>query len=137
MNSDDFEKHLQSRPLRRLPDEWRAEILRSAKASTHNPALKTRSLSWLSTLLWPNPKAWAGLGAVWILIIGLQFAARDAAPRMAKSSAFASPELVAQLKDQERMLAELVGNNEPRPAAKPARFPAEPRSERREDQFNV
>lgn len=142
MNLDDFEQRLQSQRLRQIPAEWRTEILRAASAQNSKP--ETRNFPWLSILtnklsaiLWPNPKAWAGLGVVWILIIGLQLAARDPAPRMANNSPPASPELVMRLKDQQRMLAELVGNNESRPAAKPVRSPAEPRSERREEQVII
>lgn len=138
MNTDDFEKWLRWQKTRRIPGDWRAEILRAAESS--RPEVLESRLSFLSTLrsqlstiLWPHPKAWAGLGAAWVLIFALQFSARDPAPRRAQDSAPPSPELVMRLKDQQRMLAELLGNNEPRPAAKPARF--EPRSERREGQL--
>jgi hypothetical protein len=70
MNPDDFEKRLQRQPLRKIPSEWRESILQEAKSAPHSsPVIRHSFLSTLnstlSTILWPNPKAWAGLAAVW------------------------------------------------------------------------
>ena len=121
MKPDDFEQKLSRQPLRKIPGEWRAEILTAARAAQPacRPSPVTRH-SWLSTinsqlstLLWPHPKAWAGLAAAWILIFAVDLSMRDTTPVMAKKSAPSSPETIAELKKQQRMYVELMGMSEP------------------------
>ena len=136
MNPDDFEKRLQRQPLREIPSECREDILRAATLPAHSSfvirhSLRSTLTSRLSSILWPQPKAWAGLAAVWVLIFALHLGARDRSPQLAKSSGSSAPELMMGLKDQEKILAELMSNNEPRESEKPRRFPATPHSERR------
>ena len=138
MKSDDFESRLQRQPLRQMPPAWRAEILaaaREAQAPVH--ASRITHHSWLSTfnhqlstLFWPHPKAWAGLAAVWIAIIALNFSARDTAPVLAEKSTSPSPEVMVELKKQQRMFAELVGSREPLDVDRPRIFVPKPRGER-------
>jgi len=137
MNTDDFEQRLQRQPLRQIPGEWRGEILsaaESAAATRHSPPVTQPS--WLSTinhqlstLLWPHPKAWAGLAAAWILIFAVDFSTRDTTPFVAEKTAPPSPEVIVELKQQQRMLAELIGAGQAREAEVP-RFLPQPRSER-------
>jgi hypothetical protein len=137
MKPDDFEQKLQSQPLRQIPSNWRAEILakvREEQAIRHSSFVLRRSWlstlnSQLSTILWPHPRAWAGLAAVWICILILNFSIRDKAPVMVEKSAPPAPEVVAELKQQQRMLAELIGANQAREAERPGFLPL-PRSER-------
>ncbi|HTX20581.1 MAG TPA: hypothetical protein VMD27_01800 [Candidatus Aquilonibacter sp.] len=135
MKPDDFEQKLQRQPLRQVPAEWRGEIL-DATTSRHSSLVTRRSFlstfnSRLSTWLWPHPVAWAGLAAVWIFIFAVNFSMRDQAPMMAEKSAPPSPEMVAELRQQQRMLAELIGAAEVREAERP-KFAPQPRSERME-----
>ena len=78
---------------------------------------------------WPHPKAWAGLAAVWILIFAVDFSVRDKSPVMAEKAAPPSPEVIVELKQQQRMLAELIGSSQAREAELPRYLP-QPRSER-------
>ena len=82
MNTDDFERKLQRQPLRQIPAGWREEIL--AAATTGHTSRVTRH-SFLSALLWPHPAAWAGLAAIWTLIIAVNFSIRDRSPLVAES----------------------------------------------------
>ena len=84
----------------------------------------------LSTVLWPHPKAWAGLAAVWILILAVEFSARDKSPAVAEKSAPPSPEAVVELRQQQRMLAELIGPHDMSDADRSKSFAPQPRSER-------
>jgi hypothetical protein len=138
MNADEFEKRLQRQPLRQTPCEWRSEILaaaRDAQASCY-PSPATRH-GWLATfnrqlsiLLWPHPKAWAGLAAVWIFVFAVNFSLREPSPRMAEKSAPPSPEVMMALWKQQRMLAELVGPREEHDADRSKTQAPQPRTQR-------
>lgn len=70
MNPDDFEKQLRRTPIRPAPEAWRGEILKAARAAA--PA-KTEPRVWWRELLWPCPRAWAGLAAAWVVILASQY----------------------------------------------------------------
>ena len=135
--SDDFEQHLQRQSPQQVPPEWRAEILtaaRDAQAARQTPCVAPHS--WLSTinhqlstLLWPHPKAWAGLAVVWVFILVLNFSLRDKSPAQMVKSSPLSPEVLVQLKQQQRMFAELMGPRDPAVAKLPKTQPPRPRSE--------
>ncbi len=139
MKPDDFEKTLQRQPFRQIPTEWRAEILQAARSTSDRlPTFEPRA-SWLSTLkqrlaaaLWPHPQAWAGLAAVWILIFALHFASRDRSPAIARVTAVPSSRLVIALREQNKLLVELIGRREVKEADRPRPSAPQPRSQRRE-----
>jgi len=85
----------------------------------------------LSTLLWPHPAAWAGLAAVWVVIVGLNLATRASTPLVAKRAAPVSPQVFMAFREQERLLAELLGPREAPVAERPKPRPPQPRSEGR------
>jgi len=127
-----FERRLSRQPLREIPGEWRSDILSAAKRASR-PEPHTSSLSTftnqLSTFFWPHPKAWAGLAVVWVLILAMNFATRDTSPRMVEKSLPPSPEVIVELKKQQRLFAELMGSREPLDADRQKLFAPKPRSE--------
>lgn len=139
MNQDDVERRLSRQPWRRVPREWRGEILRAAQESAEPlpvsrpsfPSLLSTLRAPLSAILWPSPGAWGVLAALWVVIIGINFSLRDRTEVTARKSPPPSPELIFALREQERLLTELMGRPAPLEAAplKPA-LPG-PRSERR------
>ena len=135
MNQDDFEQKLRRQPLRQVPAQWRREIL--AAASPRPSALGSRPTwfstlnSQLSTLLWPYPRAWACLAAVWILIFAVDFSIRDTSQAVAGKFSRPSPEVIVELRQQQRLLAELMGPRETRNADSTKPFVPQPRSEQR------
>jgi hypothetical protein len=138
---EQFENRLSRQPLRQIPDEWRAEILREGRGAAlpkNKRDADTASLpkrDWrtsLAEIFWPHPKAWAGLAAVWIFIFVVNFSMRDSSPRMTEKSAPPSPEVMVELKKQQRMFAELVGTSETPNADRQKIFLPRPRSERAE-----
>jgi len=135
---DDFEQHLREQPIRRVPQDWRAEILAAARAAAPaHPTSRVPRRSFLSTLhsqlsalLWPHPKAWAGLAVAWVFIFAMNFSMHDTgSAAVVKKSAPPSAEIVAELKQQRLLFAELVGANNA-PAADRQKFLPLPRSER-------
>ncbi len=144
-NEDPFERRLQAQPFKPVPPGWRVEVLRAAQV----PGFSTRSAgsaplsrisfmrSRLLALFWPYPKAWAGLAAVWVVILGLNLSSRDpAGAEMARRPALPSPQIRQMLKQQAQMFAELLG-----PAAQPPSTPhkkmSPPRSQRLENLLNT
>jgi hypothetical protein len=131
MNAD-FESRLQRQPLRELPRDWRADILAAAatpagrrsrgatgEGETHGEGAST----------WPSLRAWATLGAAWVVIFLLHFTSPDE-PRLARNSAPMTLQSFALLHEQTLRMADLLGQTdagEP-PVALPA--PPQPRSER-------
>jgi hypothetical protein len=136
---DNFEQKLQRQPLRQIPAEWRAEILREGRRVAvaeieHTDTVSLPKLNWravLTSLFWPHPRAWAGLAAVWILILAVDFSLRDPAPVMAEKSAPSSPEVMVELRQQQRLLVELMGSSQTR-EAEPPKFVPRPRTARAE-----
>jgi hypothetical protein len=98
---DEFEKFLSKQPMRELPSAWRSEIL---------PALPKPKAArpWWQEWLWPSPVAWAGLAAVWVVIIGLNLAARSPTEQTASQTSVPSVDMVAALANQRRLLADLT-----------------------------
>ena len=122
MKSDDFERKLKQQPMRELPDTWRAEILAAARADdARRPGRDLATRGWffalnrkLSDLLWPSPKAWGSLAALWVLIFGLHFTTREQSPVIAQHYAPISPQVRTALREQHRLFAELIGRTETR-----------------------
>jgi hypothetical protein len=129
MKPDDFEKRLQSQPLRQIPSEWRKEILQGATPT--QPSTPDPRPFFLSALLWPNPKAWAGLAAVWIAIFALQAASRSSSRMIATAPAPQRSIFGDRLKDEQQTLVELMGTSQPVDADQPRDKGPKPHSERR------
>jgi hypothetical protein len=135
---EQFEQRLSRQPLRQVPREWREEILAAARdeQTARHPSPGTRhSLlstinSQLSTIFWPHPKAWAGLAAIWVLILTVNFSMRDKTPVVAEKVTPPSPEMIVELKQQQRLFAELIGANDLREADRQKLFVPRPHSER-------
>jgi hypothetical protein len=138
----DFEQRLRRQPVKQIPAELRAEILTAARAARETqpirhssfvirPSLLSTISHQLSTLLWPHPKAWAGLAAVWVAILALNLSMHETAtPALAKRSSPPSAEMTAELSQQHKLYAELIGAAESRDADRRPFFLPKPRSER-------
>jgi hypothetical protein len=81
-------------------------------------------------VIWPARRIWAGLAAVWLLIFAVNFSMRNHATiRMAKSSA--APEVIMALRQQQQLLSELIGPDDPPVAEVQKTYLPRPASERR------
>jgi hypothetical protein len=136
---NEFEQKISQQSLKQIPAEWRAEILANAESAVvrcatfaSRPSLLSTFNRQLSTFFWPHPKAWAGLAAIWIFIFAVNFSMRDKSPQVVEKIAPPSPEMLVELKKQQRLFAELIGANDLREADRQKLFLPRPRSEREE-----
>jgi hypothetical protein len=131
---NEFEQKISRQPLKRIPREWRAEILAATK-SVSVPGRKefdaeAKMISWWRELFWPHPKAWGALAAVWIFIFIVNFSTRDKSPAVAEKISPPSPEVAVELKKQQLLFAELMGPRDWPDGDRPKTFSPKPRSER-------
>jgi hypothetical protein len=132
---EQFERRLSRQALRPVPAEWREEILAEAARESR---VEGRARPWhgssslvsrLSSFLWPHPVAWAGLAAVWILIFAVDFSTRDNAPAMAEKFSPPTMEIIVEVRQQQRLLAELIGPRDTHDADRSKSLAPRPRSE--------
>lgn len=63
-------------------------------------------------LILPSRAVWVGLAAVWLLILAANFSMRDhSQPNLAKS--FPSTEMIVAFRQQQQLLSELIGPDNP------------------------
>ena len=130
---EQFERRLSRQPLREVPAGWREEIL-AAAASHHPSPVERRSILstlnfQLSTILWPHPVAWAGLTAVWIFIFAVDTSLRDRTSAVVESNSSPPAEVIVEVRQQQRLLAELLGPRDTRDADRSKSAAPRPRSE--------
>jgi hypothetical protein len=136
--TESFEKRLKRQPLRQVPAEWREDILRVAgeTQSIRRPSTAaqysflSRLNRRLASLLWPHPVAWAALAAIWIFVLTVNYSIRDTQPVVAEKVAPASPEVMAELRQQQRLFAELAGSSDSEDADRQRTYAPRPHSER-------
>ena len=88
-------------------------------------------IEWWHDMIWPCRRIWAGLAAVWVVILAVNLSMRDNSQTKAMKSSPPSPEMIMAFQQQERLLAELIGPNETRNAEPPKLSLPQPRSQRR------
>jgi hypothetical protein len=107
----EFEKRLRRVPPRQVPAPWREEILGAVAQITRVSLAPRPGIgNFLRAFLWPNPQAWASLGAAWVLILGLSLASQDLRPPRTETAdrlVRPSPQMRELLRQQEQLMAEL------------------------------
>jgi hypothetical protein len=137
MNNEDFEKRLRGQPMRELPPNWRTDILAAARQATETQYASriahflSTIIHQLSTFLWPSPKAWAGMAAVWIAILVINHFVGGPSQQIAENLTPPSTALMLAVQQQARFSTERpAGGEAPSPI-----LPA-PRSDR-SDEFET
>ena len=125
----DFEKRLEEQPMREAPAGWRARILAQTRAQVEPPPPV-----WWREWLWPCPRAWAGLGAAWLVIFGLNLMTGKYPVQSAATPRGFSREELSDLRHQQEMLAEIVF---PVETAEPPKLNPSPRSDVRKTEAVV
>ena len=114
-------------------DALRRDVLRDLPGNQDSRPNDSRSFLATCCELFRLPRwAWTGLAAAWLLIIGLNIAARDTTDRPASSSSLTakgSSDTLQALREQKQLFAELVGLRSENPDAETPRFVPRPRSE--------
>jgi len=108
-------------------DAIRHAVVESTRRPSH---LRWPILLWRE-LVWPCRRIWTGLAAVWILILAANVSLHEHSPAIARSGP--SSEMMTTLKDQQTVLAELLGDHAvPPDADRPKIFSPKPRTENAE-----
>jgi len=86
---------------------------------------------WWHDVIWPCRRIWAGLAAVWVVILAVNISLREQSPAIVKSGP--SAEMMMSLKDQQKILAELLTDRSAPHDAEPQKtFSPKPRTENME-----
>ena len=97
------------------------------------PAMAFRD--WWQDVVWSSRRIWAGLVAVWVVLLVVNFSGHDHSPTLARKSSPPSPEMIMTFRQQERLLTELIGSSGSGDVEQRRTFLPKPRTERMED-FN-
>jgi hypothetical protein len=108
-----FERHWAARPKL---DAIRHKVVGQASSLSQNKKSETGKMPVLR-LLWrelifPSRRIWAGLAAVWLLLLVVNLSQRDHS-QVAMAKASTPAETVASFQQQQELLAQLIGPNEP------------------------
>lgn len=134
-----FEDRLRRQSLKPIPGEWREEILQQARrAGETRRAVPACTASWfedikagLAALLWPAPRAWAGLATVWVAIAAMNLSVGQE-PTAAMAAAVPVAQTRMALRQKQMLLTELAGRNDSQATMQSRAIPPRPRSQRRE-----
>jgi len=139
---NDLENKLQQLTPRKIPAEWRNEILRTAKSAQSEaiPPVAAKNFgAWIDEIVvgLRLPRlAWACIGTAWLVIGGLGLANRAITRELALQVALPASETMRALQ-QEKLILMAELNEQPKPAIanKPAEPLSGPRSQRRPEEL--
>ena len=105
---NDLEQQLARQELKRVPPEWRDAILSAAASAQPRTVNADKSVPLWRLFIWPSPRAWIGLAAAWVLMLGLHLAMPSVDSSGLAPAAAMNASAVEAWREQQRLLAELV-----------------------------
>jgi hypothetical protein len=106
------EKNLEEiEPSAAAQNRWRRMVEAAGRPqpqSEMNPGTGFRG--WWLEVVWPSRRIWAGLAAVWVLVLAGNLSLHDCSRAVVAHSTSSQMEMVTAFKDKERVLAELLGD---------------------------
>jgi hypothetical protein len=135
MKTDDFEKRLRQQALRKIPGEWRAEILDTTKKQPCRAVVQTSwsplnllFIPWRE-LIWPSRRVWSGIAAAWVVIVAVNH--HDSRNPGLAGHTFTppSPAVLMAWREQELSLTDFAEPRETRGAGVPKKAAPAPHSE--------
>jgi len=119
-------------PTRDAQIRWAKKVQEAANTkSTRQPEPQNFLFNCWLELIWPCRRIWTALAAVWIVLFIFNLSQRDPSELMARKTPPPSPEMILAFRQQQQLLAELIGPNETRAAEPPKPLLPQPRSEGR------
>ena len=115
-------------------DAIRRQVVNREFVETREAAVKLPDLLTLPLVLWrelilPSRWIWSGLAAVWLALLAIHLSLQPAAVTITHSSP--ASEMILTFHQDQKLLRELIGPDESRPAQSPQPILPQPRSERR------
>jgi hypothetical protein len=127
--------------IRRAAVQVAADVNRRSPAHhefTFTATVSCALASLYRELIWPCRKIWAGLAAVWLVLLSVNFALREPLPAIgARRASPESSQLEAMFQLREQMLAQLIGPIQKLELVRPRLAVPQPRSQRREEFMNA
>ena len=87
-------------------------------------------LDWWQDVIWPCRRIWAGMAAVWVVLLVVNLSGRDHSQTLARKSSPPTPEMIMTFRQQESLLIELIGPSSPTEVERQKTFLPKPRTER-------
>ena len=118
------------KPTRDAQIRWEKAIQEAATTrSVRRPEPQYFLLNCWRELIWPCRRIWTGLATAWVLILAANVSLNAHSPAIAKSGP--SSEMMMTLKDQQKILAELLTDRcAPRDVDRQKSFSPKPHTER-------
>ncbi|MBI5802293.1 MAG: hypothetical protein HZA92_16405 [Verrucomicrobia bacterium] len=112
------------------------DFLSPSRASQLSTLTSQPASRW-ERLFGPNPLAWAGLAAVWVVLLAVNRSGTEPATSSASRASQPSEAAVAEIvRENRRQMAELLNLDEPQ-AAPPPRSELHPKRSQRREEFAV
>ena len=106
-NWEDNFRHIQPEPA--VQRQWARAILAAARPEpVRRPAATMAFCDWWQDVIWSSRRVWTGLAAVWVVLLMVSLSEREHSPAIAKS--MPSTAIIVAFKDQQKLLAELLGD---------------------------
>jgi hypothetical protein len=111
-------------PAAAAQSRWTRGIRAASQPQTGRPEISVGACrAWWREVIWPWRRGWVALAAAWVMILAGNVSLHSPSPMAARISPSRSQEMVTSFRDQRKLLAELLADHSPQPAAPDADRP--------------